>query len=49
MAEDVAISFSLRQRGNTHKKNFLVGGEGGGGRNMRISSLTKKKTSLKFQ
>ena len=25
MAEDVAISFSLRQRENTHKKNFLVG------------------------
>ena len=32
MAEDVAISFSLRQRENTHKKNFFVGrgGEGEG-------------------
>ena len=40
-----AMSFSLRQRGNPHKENFLVER----GRNVRVSTLIKKKTIWKLQ
>ena len=39
---NVAMSFSLRQRGNPHEENFLVEG----GRNVRVSTLIKKKTLM---
>ena len=41
----IAMKFSLRQRGNPHEENFLVEG----GRNVRVSTLIKKKTLWKLQ